>query len=409
MATIKVKFRKSTVKGKAGTVYYQICHASQNVQITTNIHILPEEWDDELETVRSTEKAEGNHRLQKYRLKVESDVKQIQRIIKSLDNKGFSYTISDIKKTYLASQSKIMVLQYMEDHIEKLKKNRHYGTAKNYQCALNSFSSFLNGEDISFSLLNEGLVMEYNDYLESKGIVKNSISFYMRIWRAVYNRAVKERIVEQDYPFCNVYTGIDRTRKRAVDEDTIKKLIQLDLKGHPGLELSRDMFVFSYCTRGMAFIDIAYLKKSNIEGTSLVYNRRKTNQLMIVKIEPCIRYYIDKYKIETEKTNFIFPLLEENNEKKMYKQYMAALSLHNLRLKKLSELIGISTPLSSYMSRHTWATTARNYQVPLYVISAGMGHSSEKTTEIYLASVDNTLVNNANRNILENLNELLSF
>lgn len=409
MASIKVKFRKSTVKGKSGTVYYQICHASQNGQITTNIHIQPEEWDDELEAIRSTGNAEGNHRLQKYRLKVESDVKQIQRIIKSLDNKGAPYTISEIRKTFLANHSKIMVLQYMQDHIEKLKNSKHYGTAKNYQCALNSFSSFLNGEDISFSLLNEGLVMEYNDYLESKGIVKNSISFYMRIWRAIYNRAVKARIVEQDYPFCNVYTGIDHTRKRAVDEDTIIKLMKLDLRDHPQLELSRDMFVFSYCTRGMAFIDIAYLKKSNIEGDMIVYNRRKTDQLMMVKIEPCIRFIIEKYREVCKDSKYVFPILETNDEKDTYKRYMIALSLHNMKLKKLSVLVGIDTPLSSYIPRHTWATTARNRQIPLYVISAGMGHTSEKTTEIYLASVDNALVNDANRSILEKLNQLLSF
>ena len=409
MTSIKVKFRKSTVKGKAGTVYYQICHASQNGQITTNIHIQPEEWDYELASIRSTENEEGNHRLQKYRLKVENDVKQIQRITKCLENKGTPFTISDIRKTFLANHSKIMVLQYMEDHIERLKKNRHYGTAKNYQCALNSFSSFLKGEDISFSLLNEGLVMEYNDYLEFKGIVKNSISFYMRIWRAVYNYAVKERIVKQDYPFCNVYTGIDRTRKRAVDEDTIIKLIKLDLKDQPGLELSRDMFVFSYCTRGMAFIDIAYLKKSNIEGNTIVYNRRKTDQLMMVKIEPCIRYIIEKYREACKDSKYVFPILETNDENEAYKRYMIALSLHNMRLKKLSVLVGIDTPLSSYIPRHTWATTARDRQVPLHIISAGMGHTSEKTTEIYLASVDNTLVNDANRSILEKLNELLSF
>ena len=105
----------------------------------------------------------------------------------------------------------------------------------------------------------------------------------------------------------------------------------------------------------------------------------------------------------------MFPILETNDENVAYKRYMIALSLHNMKLKKLSVLGGIDIPLSSYIPRHTWATTARDHQVPLHIISAGMGHTSEKTTEIYLASVDNTLVNDANRSILKKLNELLSF
>ena len=124
MASIKVKFRKSTVPGKAGTIYYQICHSSQNGQITTKIHIQPEDWYDEQEVIRSVENAEGYHRLQKYRLKVESDLKQLQRIIKIYENKDVPYTISDIRKTFLANHSRMMVLQYMEDHIERLKNNK---------------------------------------------------------------------------------------------------------------------------------------------------------------------------------------------------------------------------------------------------------------------------------------------
>ena len=250
--------------------------------------------------------------------------------------------------------------------------------------------------------------MEYNDYLEERGITKNSISFYMRIWRAVYNRAVKEKIVEQAYPFLEVYTGIDHTRKRAVPEEALCRLMELDLRACPDLELSRDLFVFSYCTRGMAFVDIAYLKKTDIEGDKIVYNRRKTHQMLIIKIEPCIRYLIEKYKKGTSDSVYVFPILNSEDENEKYNQYLIALSLHNIKLKKLTQLAGLGTPLSSYIPRHTWATTAHNRHIPISVISAAMGHTSEKTTEIYLASLENSVVDNANGEILGILNKFVS-
>ena len=409
MTTVKVKFRKSIVDGKTGTVYYQICHASLCGQITTNIHLLPSEWDEENGAVRTSTKMAKELRLQKYRLKLESDVKQLHQIIRSLEERMDSYTVSDVKQAFQSHASRISVLSYMELHIQKLKRHHHLGTAKNYQCALHSLSDFLGGEELSFNQLNEGLVMEYNDYLEGRGLVKNSISFYMRIWRAIYNRAVKERIVDQNFPFQSVYTGIDHTRKRALPEDAINKLMALDLKRSPSLDLSRDLFIFSYCTRGMAFVDIAYLKKKNIDGNKIIYNRRKTNQLMMIKIEPCTLYLIEKYKERTADSVYVFPILNAVDENTSYRQYMLALSMHNLKLKKLASLAGITTSLSSYIPRHTWATVARNHHVPISIISAGMGHSSEKTTEIYLASLENTVVDDANSGLLEHLNKLFSF
>lgn len=114
--------------------------------------------------------------------------------------------------------------------------------------------------------MTEQLIDSYNAYLIRRGIVRNSVSFYMRILRAVYNKAVRLRLVEQTYPFHNVYTGVDRTRKRAVDEQLISQLHKLKLSAGSPLALARDPLHFSYCTRGMAFVDVAYLKKFGYSG-----------------------------------------------------------------------------------------------------------------------------------------------
>ena len=226
----------------------------------------------------------------------------------------------------------------------------------------------------------------------------------MRILRSIYNKASHQHIVEQSFPFQNVYTGIDRTRKRAIDKDTILRLLKQDLSFSPSLSFARDLFIFSYCARGMAFVDIAFLRKQDIHNGTISYTRRKTGQRLIIRLEPCMDNILKRYAGTTKSSWYVFPLLSSENPEIAFKQYQTALGLYNRQLKKISNLMGLDTLLSSYTARHTWATVARNHHVPISVISAGMGHSSEKTTQIYLASLENSIIDNANRDLLAALN-----
>ncbi len=280
-------------------------------------------------------------------------------------------------------------------------------TANNYSSALRSFKCFLI-RDIPFEQFTEQLVINYEQWLFDRGILRNTSSFYLRILRAVYNKAVKQTLVIQSFPFESVYTGVDRTRKRAVGEDVILKLLRLNLSHSYPLALSRDLFVFSYCMRGMSFIDMAYLKKSDITGNTINYVRRKTGQYISVKIEPCARDIIYRYDSTTKNLPYVFPILTSTDAGKAYTQYLVQLGYHNRKLKRLATQLNIDLHLSSYTARHTWATIARNKNIPISIISAGMGHTSEQTTRIYLDSIDNSIIDDANRSILSPLNEILA-
>lgn len=303
-----------------------------------------------------------------------------------------------------AVRSRTYVLEYMERSAAELDSCGKFGTARNYRRAINSFSAFL-GRDIPIERLNESVVAEYDEWLRRRNIVRNTVSFYMRVLRSIYNRAVKQCLVKQTFPFCNVYTGVDRTRKRAVDERVILRLQHLNLDSESPLALTRDLFVFSYCMRGMAFVDIAFLRKTDICGDVITYIRRKTGQNLVVRIEPCIERIIRRYEPFVADSPYVFPLIGSSVPETAFREYQIALGIYNRRLKELSQLAGIDTTLTSYVARHTWATVARNRNIPLSVISAGMGHASEKTTQIYLASLENTVIDRANRRILEALNQ----
>ena len=172
------------------------------------------------------------------------------------------------------------------------------------------------------------------------------------------------------------------------------------------LALARDLFIFSYCTRGMSFVDMAFLRKRDLSGGEINYVRRKTGQLMTVHLETCMREIVRRYEWRTRNTPYVFPLLTAEEPGRAYSQYQIALNYYNRQLKRLSQLLGLEEGLSSYASRHSWATAARNHRVPITVISAGMGHTSERTTRIYLSSLESSVIDCANRKILSALTRI---
>lgn len=158
----------------------------------------------------------------------------------------------------------------------------------------------------------------------------------------------------------------------------------------------------------MAFVDMAYLKKTDVTGGMITYCRHKTGQLLALRIEPCMEMILERYMSDTWESPYVFPIITSEDPEKAYRQYQNGLNYHNQKLKLLGKQIGEKLPLSSYLARHSWATAARNHNVPLSVISAGMGHASERTTLIYLDSLDNTIIDNANNRILKKLNFMVS-
>ena len=136
--------------------------------------------------------------------------------------------------------------------------------------------AFRDGQDVPLDGINSDLMLMYEAYLKTRDVRMNTISFYMRNLRAVYNRAVEKGLTAQTYPFRHVYTGVEKTVKRAIPIIAIKELKELDLSLKPSLDFARDMFMFSFYTRGMSFIDMAYLKKSDLKNGILTYRRRKT-------------------------------------------------------------------------------------------------------------------------------------
>lgn len=300
--------------------------------------------------------------------------------------------------------SQKFLLRFFIEQINLLKDCGQFGTANNYYRAYKMLSLFLQGQDIHLTRLNVKWIEQYNEFLLKRKLKRNSISFYMRILRAIYNKAVRLGFVEGSPIFQNVYTGIDSSKKKAISEKTVHQIKNLNLEYDRNLEFARDIFLFSLFTRGMAFVDVVYLKKTNIQNGNICYTRHKTGKYLSIKLEPCMIEIINRYGNKTDGSPFIFSFLKECTPQENYRQYKSALRVYNNRLRKLSMILKLEFFLSSYTARHTWATLARNNNIPISIISAAMGHSSERTTQIYIDSLDNSLIDNANNQILSYFN-----
>lgn len=285
---------------------------------------------------------------------------------------------------------------YMCEWVSRLRRLGRARTAENYAATLSSLLRF-SGREVGFEEFDHLLVEEYESHLKAKGNTPNTTSFYMRNLRAAYNRAVMAGLTVQRRPFRGVYTGVEKTLKRALTLDELKRVRDLDLRLRPALGLARDLFMFSFLTRGMSFIDMAYLRKRDVAGGILTYRRRKTGQLLHVKWEAAMQQVVEKYLANP--TDFLLPIIVRPDTD-FRAQYANAQRRTNAQLKQVAVMAGLRTPLSMYAARHSWASVARSINIPVSVISEGMGHDSEATTNIYLAALDTAVVDNANSKII---------
>lgn len=309
-------------------------------------------------------------------------------------------------------------ISFAESLISELHQDGRYGTSKTYTKALSSLRVYLqelsggpvqtNGQ-LPFSAIDEDFICRYNRHLSRRGVIRNSISFYNRVLRAIYNKGVRHFRIPDNHPFDEAYTGVDRTRKRAVDERTIARLIAFDLSYDKSLELTRDLFIFSYLMRGIPFVDMAYLKKSNISDGYITYRRKKTGTKMDVKLERQLKMIIGRFA--RKDSEFLLPILQGFDKaapETLYRRYQARLAAFNRKLKELSKLLGGKVSLSSYVPRHSWATAAHNSDVPIGIISESLGHSSERATRVYLDSFNSRLIDNANRKLIGRIEKFVS-
>ncbi len=402
MTTVKVKFRASSNAAKEGTLYFQVIRDRRTRLVHSGYRLYSSEWDaDRSQVVLS---CDTERRRRSYLLFVKNalanELSRLREVIGRLDHAGVPYTADRVVQLYSSPADCGGFISFARNLTAELRQIGKRSTADTYATSLNSFVRFHGENDLLFEEVDSNLMAAYEIYLKERGVCPNSSSFYMRNLRAVYNRAVERGLTVQRNPFKHVYTGVDKTVKRAVPLKVIRRIRDADLAHSPAMDYARDLFMFSFYTRGMSFVDMAYLKKTDLRNGILSYRRHKTGQQLFVKWEKPMQEIVGKY--DTGGTPYLLPVIKDM-EKEARRQYRNAAHLVNAKLRKLGERLGLNLPLTTYVARHAWASIARSKNVPLSTISEAMGHDSESTTRIYLASLDTSVVDKANNLILKSL------
>ncbi len=398
MTSIKVKFRTSSIPDREGTIYYQIIHDRTPRQLITDYHIFPSEWNERSGDLVCSEKNERALFINSIRERIRWDIERLNKIINRLDGEKRTYATDTIIDEYSRCSSENTLFNFMQGAIARLERNGRTRTSETYKATLRSFKKFREGQDIYLDSLSTSIMEEYQAWLQQRGVSPNTVSFYIRIIRAVYNRAIEDEIIENRRPFRRVYTGVEKTVKRALPLATIKKIKSLDLSLTPDLQFARDMFILSFMLRGMSFIDMALLKKSDLRDGHITYRRRKTRQQLIVAWTKDMQQILDRYP--ANQSEYLLPIIKKNDSKQRY-AYKNMGEKINLRLKKIAKMVGVNMPLTMYVARHSWASIAKAEGIPLGLISEGLGHEKESTTRIYLSTLDTTMIDKANNKILK--------
>lgn len=382
MTSIKVKFRPSTDAEREGAIYYQIIHDRKVRQCSTPYRAFPKEWQT------------------RFREETRRDVERLTRIVRRMESRGTVLSADDIVEEFKLYRSRYSLFRFMESVIMNLKECGKIRTAETYTATLQSFSRFRRGRDLMLDEITPDIIQAYEAYLRVRGAVPNTTSFYMRILRAVYNRAVESQAIEQRNPFRHVYTGTERTVKRAIPIAAISRIKNLELPRGSKMDFARDMFMLSFYLRGMSFVDMAFLRKKDRADNHVTYRRRKTGQRLDIAWTKEMQSIVEKYP--PNPTQYLLPILTNplSDERIAYRNRASCI---NRQLKTIARMTNLKIPLTLYCARHSWASAARTKGIPVSIISEGMGHDSEATTQIYLASLETSVIDRANALIIRSV------
>ena len=303
----------------------------------------------------------------------------------------------------------LKVVAFMKQVAEELRMGGNFGTAHVYRSSTNAIIAYCGKGDFSFDKVTPEWLKGFEVHLRGRGCSWNTVSTYLRTFRAVYNRAVNSRmIIYTPHLFRYVYTGTRADHKRALcDEDMKKVFTKLSSSSAVPTTVRRaqELFILMFLLRGLPFVDLAYLRKSDLRDNVITYRRRKTGRPLSVTLTPEAMILLKRYMSRDTDSPYLFPLLKSGEgTKEAYHEYQLALRSFNQQLMLLGKMLGLNDRLSSYAARHTWATTAYYCEIHPGIISEAMGHSSITVTETYLKPFRSKKIDEANNQIINFVN-----
>ena len=399
-ATVNVIcFRGKKLSNGESPIMVRVCKDRKTKYKSLGISVNPIYWDFDKNRPKT------NCPNRDYILKIIIDKEaELRKQILELKAEEKEFTASTLIKSKEERKVKT-VHDFYSELIEEMELAGKIGNSRVYKDSLRSLESYYKDKlEIPFSSIDIEFLLGYEKWLRLRNCKESSMNLFFRTLRSTYNKAIERKYAKRDtYPFNDfkVSKFSVKTEKRAITKDNVKLIMNYDLsKEKEYVQFSRDLFVFSYLCSGISFSDIANLKQSNITNDRLMYVRQKTHRKINVPICVEAKEIMKKYINNNE---YVFPILNHTIHKTKMQQYnrkKKVILKVNRYLKIISRMVGVEVNLTTYVSRHSYATVLKNSGVNIALIGETLGHSDLKTTQIYLDSFENSQIDEAMKNLL---------
>ena len=400
-----VKLSLDTRRQKKDASYpiiLRLTHFRKTTSISLGQSVHKEYWDNKNEKIKRAFKGTSSvSKLNNQLLKEKTRAVDIINDLHEKDELNF-LSILQLKSKLVKTASFESFFEYSKDIVNELRTAERFGNANTYYAVIKVLEKFTGGNDIKFNEVNYDFLKRFEIWHFSRGNSVNGLSAYMRTIKAIVNKAIKSDVVSIDaYPFTHYRIKTTPTEKRALDIDSIKSIMLLKLTETDSLFHYRNYFLASYMLYGISFMDLAFLKVQNIIDNRIKFQRRKTSKPYDINITPQLKEILSFYLQDREKSDFIFPIVKRDKFELQYKDVLWARKRYNKGLKEIAAKCNIEQRLTSYVSRHSFATQAMLQDVPLQAISAMLGHNRLSTTQIYLKSLPSVILDDYNKKLVE--------
>ncbi|MFZ1297439.1 MAG: site-specific integrase, partial [Saprospiraceae bacterium] len=362
------------------------------IRISLGHSLHPKDWNGKLQSVRNSCKDFDN--LTRFNNWLQSEKSKVLSKLVKLEESGNLNRLSanDIKNNITQKNTEVMTLEFFSSVINEMETAKRFGNARVYMTVSRSIASYMKGKDFPLKQITYTWLKKYESWYLSRGNTLNGLSVNIRTLRSLYNIAIKQsKITQEYYPFADYSIRTEETRKRAISREDLIKFLQFKpvIGWH---SRAKDYFLISFYLMGASFIDISFLKIKNIINGRIEYKRQKTGKLHSIPVSNQLMSILNGYMKGKKENEFILNIIHSTDPKKQLVEIRDELRRYNRTLKEIGELCGIESKISSYVARHSYATNAKKLGVPTAIISEALGHTTEKMTQVYLDSFENNTV-----------------
>ena len=384
-------------------VLIRIVHYRKVTGIRTGIYVTEKDWDFEQRKIKPAYKGSDsvsrlNNKLQKRKAEITDYIHKLNE-----QKKLAGLSVNDLKRLVEKKPHHDFLYAYANQLVEDMKKAQRIGNARSYETTVKALRKFTKQKDIPFMQVTPEWLKRFEmHYLGKPGNSFNGLAVYMRTLRAIFNQAIKAKLVDKElYPFGEYAIQREKTRKRALPIEYLRRIEMIAIPPGHRLFNARNYFLVSFMLRGLSFVDLAHLKVKNLADARIRYDRQKTGAQFDIKIPADLQAILDYYMAGKTEDDYIFPIIRETEPEKVYNNIVWARKRFNKRLKELAKECSIQTNLTSYVSRHTFATRAKNLGIPIASISELLGHGDVKTTQVYLDSLPSDALDEMHERIIK--------